>query len=559
MGDLIPYRDNDPRFGTSEGGLQGGFDVNPRPATESVGIREYVGIVRRHLWIVIAIVIASTAYTANKVMKAPARYQSRATVRLVDTRTAMTGQADPSTSYNAQFSRFTDALESQIQVIQSRTVGAAAVDLKGLRLIPAPGQPWVDEMIMVKVADSATADSLMVSFGAAQFMVSSARGSVGGPYGQPVEIEGVTIAVSKKPAIARAAFKVVPRESAIDHALGGFSASIRDKTDIIDLSYTGSEPHEVKRIVNAMAEGFQAQNAVNAQQQSRRRRIFLEGQLRATDSSLSRATAEYSGYRSGRQVFSSANKAGAQEQGLVNIDMRRAELDAERSTYESLLSQAEAGGATSSNIRALIASPGIAANPVVTQLAQQLASLEKTRDTLMSAGAASTNPDVIAINAMIPQTSSQILDAVRSQIQSLKARIAALDRLRASGASQIAAAPAGESEEEQLQQNVQTIQQMAASLQQELQRAKMSEAVEAGQVEIVDLASSPGYQMPTGNSRKLLLGILVGLMLGVGAAIVLDNLNDSIRRRSDIERILKVPGLAVIPRIPGSAPPPRIV
>src|SRR4029079_13942590 len=98
--------------------------------------------------------------------------------------------------------------------------------------------------------------------------------------------------------------------------------------------------------------------------------------------------------------------------------------------------------------------------------------------------------------------------------------------------------------------------QMAASLQQELQRAKMSEAVEAGQVEIVDLASSPGYQIATGNSRKLLLGILAGLMLGVGAAIVLDNLNDSIRRRSDIERVLKVPGLAVIPRIAGGAPPP---
>jgi tyrosine-protein kinase Etk/Wzc len=536
----------------NDGGLRGGFDAHPRPATEFVGIREYIGIVRRHLWIVIAIVLASGAYTANKVMKAPAVFQSRATVRLVDTRTAMTGQMDPS-AYNAQFSRFTDALESQIQVIQSRAVGAAAVDAKGLRLIPATGQPFVDEMTMIKVADDATADSIGIVFSPTQFTLSSALGQASAPYGQSAELQGVTIGVSKRPAIASSAFRVISHEAAIDHALGGFSASVRDKTDIIDLSYTGAEPHEVKRVVNAMAEGFQLQNASNAQQQSRRRRIFLEGQLRATDSSLARATSAYSSFRSGRQVFSSAGKAGAQEQGLVSIDMRRAELDAERSTYESLISQAERSGGSSSSLRALISSPGVASNPVVQQLATQLASLERTRDTLMSGGAAPTNPDLVSINAMIPQTSAQIIDAVRSQVQSIKARIASLDRLRATGASQIAAAPAGESEEEQLSQNVQTVQQMAAQLQQELQKAKMAEAVEAGQVEIVDLATSPGGQIPNGNSRKLALGLLVGLMLGVGAAIVLDNLNDSIRKRSDVERVLKVPGLAVIPKIAGTS------
>lgn len=558
MGDLIPYRELPPGSGMGEGGLNGGFESHPRVSTEAVGIREYFGIVRRHIWVVLGILALSALYTSNKVLKAPPRYQSRATVRLVDTRSAMTGQMDPSTGYNAQFSRFTDALESQIQVIQSRAVGAAAVDLKGLRLIPVTGQPYVDEISLIKVADSAIADSVSLTFGPTQFTLASARGRASAPYGQPAELEGVSIAVARRPSIPATAFRVVSREAAIDHALGGLVASVRDKTDIIDLSYTGSEPHEVKRVVNAIAEGFQIQNASSAQQQSRRRRIFLEGQLRATDSSLTRATGAYSAFRSGRQVFSSAGKAGAQEQGLVNIDMRRAELDAERSTYESLLAQAERAGGSSSSLRALISSPGIAANPVVTQLATQLAQLERSRDTLISSGAAASNPDVISLNAMIPQTSAQILDAVRSQVQSIKARIAALDRLRASGASQIAAAPAGESEEAQLSQNVQTVQQMAAQLQQELQKAKMAEAVEAGSVEIVDLASAPGYQLPNGNSRKLALGLLVGLMFGVGAAIVLENLNDSIRRRSDIERVLKVPGLAVIPRIHGgNAPVPN--
>jgi capsular exopolysaccharide synthesis family protein len=42
--------------------------------------------------------------------------------------------------------------------------------------------------------------------------------------------------------------------------------------------------------------------------------------------------------------------------------------------------------------------------------------------------------------------------------------------------------------------------------------------------------------------------MVIGLLLGFGAAVVVDGMNTSIRRRDDLERILQVPGLAVIPQ-----------
>jgi capsular exopolysaccharide synthesis family protein len=90
---------------------------------------------------------------------------------------------------------------------------------------------------------------------------------------------------------------------------------------------------------------------------------------------------------------------------------------------------------------------------------------------------------------------------------------------------------------------------MSRSLQDELQKARMSEAVEAGQVEIVQLAHGPGFQIRTGKERRLLVGLIVGLLFGFGAAVLVDSLNASIRRRSDLERVLGIPGLAVIPRL----------
>jgi capsular exopolysaccharide synthesis family protein len=97
--------------------------------------------------------------------------------------------------------------------------------------------------------------------------------------------------------------------------------------------------------------------------------------------------------------------------------------------------------------------------------------------------------------------------------------------------------------------DVQSAQKLANDLKGELQKAQMSEAIEAGQVEIVQLARNPGYRVASGKERKLFTGIIVGLMFGFGAAVLMDNLDKRIRRRGDIEPMLGVPGLVVIPRL----------
>jgi tyrosine-protein kinase Etk/Wzc len=551
VADLVPIKHN-PRLDAFD------LDADPngrgKPATESVGIREYFGMIRRHWWLVIVIFVASIAYTANSAMKERPVYRASSTVRLVDAKRALAGDIAGRPGGDASYGFQSDPIESQIQVLMSGAVAAVAVDLSGLRLMPAPGQPFVDEISGISVSDSATATSLRLLFSPTGYMLQSGGHTATGAYGIPSEIDGVRLTVARKPAFDSTTFNVVSKDVAIGYTQGGFSASSRPRTDILDLSYTGSEPWQVKRIANAMAEAFKVHNASSAKELASRRRAFLEGQLRSTDSMLAQATGAYTAFRSNRQVFSSSSRAGAQEASLIDIDTRRAELDAEKTTYQRLLAQARASSANvASTLRVLASSPGIAGNPVVQQFYSQIEAYQRTRDSLLTSGAAPTNPDVVAVTSLIPETSAKMLDAVDSQIQSLQARIDALDRLRAAGASRISELPAAETHEQELNQQVLSVQQMSRQLQDELQRAKMSEAVEGGQVEIVQLATSPGYQMATGKQRKVLTGGLVGFLLGCIAAIILDGMNASVRKRSDIERLLGVPSLAVIPRL-SSAP-----
>jgi tyrosine-protein kinase Etk/Wzc len=524
----------------------------PEQVAESAGIKEYLAIVRRQLWIVLAIVAVCLGATSWFVLSAPPRYMANAVVRLADARRAMTGNGEGS-AYEQVLGRETDVLLSQVQVLQSRQIATDAVEREGLRLVPAKEQDYPAELEQVRVSDSVRADTLRLAFGPSEATMTVRGQSATAAYGQPLAVAGISLVVASRPEMSSAKFAVVSKSRAVNDLLANFKAQPRPKTDIIDLQFTSTEPQYSQRVANAMAQTFQEHNTSGAQQASRRRRIFLEEQMKQTDAMLQSAMSQYSAYRSGMQVFSSKEKATAQQAGIVDLDMRRADLDAQRRTFKSLLTQAQRGNGD--GLQALVSSPGIAANPVIQQLYGQLTSYQQRRDSLLTAGAADTNPDVIAVNTLIARTSSGLIAAVRNQVQALDAQIDALDNLKSRSTAEIAGAPRAETEEARLSQQVAAVQKMADQLQEDHQKAKMAEAVEAGQVEIVDLAEVPTDPIAAGRTRKLALGLIFGLLFGVGAAIVIDGMNTSIRRRDDLERILQVPGLAVIPKfIPSQAP-----
>jgi tyrosine-protein kinase Etk/Wzc len=522
-----------------------------RAGTEFVGVREYMAMILRHWWVVIVVAAVAIAYTANSAMKERPRYRASSTVRLVDARRAVAGDMAGRPGTEGGFGYQSDPIESQIQVLMSGAVAAVAVDLKGLRVVPAEGARWVEEIKDVHVSDSATASSLFLQFANDGYTLTSGQKRLPAAYGLPAEVDGVRFTVEKRPYVDSVRLNVLPRDAAIGYVQGGFQASSRPRTDILDLTYTGAERFEAKRIANAMAEAFKIHNASSSKDLSARRRQFLEGQLRQTDSMLSAAQARYSAFRSNRQVFSSTQAAGAEQANLINIDTRRAELQADKTIYENLLNKARSsGGNLSAVLRTIASTPGIANSPVIQQSYAPLEAYQRARDSLIKAGAATTNPDVVALNSFIEPAAEKMMDAVQAQILALDAQIQALDRMRAAGATRISSAPAAESQELELQAQVQTVQQMSRQLQDELQRARMSEAVEGGQVEIVQLATSPGYQINTAKKKKLTTGGIVGLLLGCVVAILLDGLNSSVRKRSDIERLLGIPSLVVIPRLP---------
>jgi tyrosine-protein kinase Etk/Wzc len=162
-----------------------------------------------------------------------------------------------------------------------------------------------------------------------------------------------------------------------------------------------------------------------------------------------------------------------------------------------------------------------------------------------------SNPDYVQLSGLAKSTEDKLVDAVNSQLRTIDARIASLNQLKRRSSASIEILPAMEEEEMRLSRRADALAAMGDALRKDFQQARMAEAVEAGDVEVVDLADLPYAPVLTASALKLALGLFLGLMLGLVVAYLLESLNTSVRRPEDLESVLHVPGLAVIPRISG--------
>lgn len=523
---------------------------------ESIDIKESVATLRRHVWLILAVTAAAIAVTAYRISKQALEYQASAVIRLVDARRELAGNLDDNTGPGMMGGYWTDPITSQLQVLRSRGVASAVVDSQSLGLrVQSHGFP-ASVLRNVSLASESSSDTVHLEFTPNGVRVASAGSTMLAPYDSSVRAGGIVFTVHARPANAqKGVLYTVSRTAAIDMVLGGLSARQRDRTDVVDVSFTAQDPYVAQQIVNTVVDVFQVQNAATAQQQSRRRRIFVEAQLRQTDSLLQIAQGRLSDYRTNKQVYGSSDAVVTAEQtGLLNLDVQRAQLVADRSTYQSLLNELakdDSGPSRQKTLSALVASPGIADNPVVQAIYTQLVGYQATLDSISVGkwGSAQSNPDVQRLHALVATGQDQLADAVGSQITSLDARVAALDELRQRSTDALKTLPATQAGEARLMEQVESARNMADELRDEYQKARIAEAVEAGQVEIVDLATSPYAPIGTSRRTKLLTGIIVGLLLGTGAAFLVERLNTAIRRREEIESMLQIPGLAIIPQI----------
>jgi polysaccharide biosynthesis transport protein len=521
----------------------------PQAAGE-ISFSQIFSVLRRRYRVILLVTMIGAGAGGFLASREPPTYHAGAVLRVADERRSLTGgmeTPDPAPS------RTTDPILSLTQLVKSRSVLGAVVDSLGLQLQSRTPEFLISQASHVKIDPRVPGDSVVLEFGPDQVTARSGDRVASGPYGQVLPLGPVRFAVNGKPPVTTAVLGIVSRESMIDWLLGTMVVAARPETDLIDVGFVSTDPRQAQQIVNLTVQTFQTLNIQGAKEKSRRRREFLQEQLAQTDSTLARAQAELAAFRSRQQLASSENKMNAAQNALITLDERRAELETDRETYGTLLKQLRGGNeeARAEALRALAGSPALGDNPSIGGLYQRLNIYQYRLDSMTTGqwAAAPTNPDVLALRSMIRTSQDQLTQAVSAHLGSIDARIKALGDLRRQNGQSIQLLPAMVEEEMRLTSRVQALGNVGEQIRTDYQRARMAEAVEAGDVDIVDLAELPYATLWTTASIKFGIGLFLGLLLGGGLAFVLEALNTSIRRPEDIESALHIPGLAVIPRL----------
>jgi tyrosine-protein kinase Etk/Wzc len=551
MSEIVPFKSqlpaNDVYLPPNQN--PGGSYVPAGIPDDEISLGDVIAVLRRHIWLVLGIAVLVTAVAGVVLARQHPQYQSQALIRLKDQRGAMTGGIDNDVM-DQVLGKAADPVLSQLQVLQSRTVATQVVRRTNVRLQPM-GKATGLTVSNVSIRPDAPADTLNVAFGDSTFTASGHNGSSKARYGDPAIVDGISFTFKARPNRDDAQIAVLSELDAIKLVRERMKSGVRDKTDAIELSFTAYNPIEAQELTDAAVSTFQELNAETARNESHRRRIFIEEQLHGADSVLLVAQNELGNFRETHQAFSTREKAEAQQTTLMGLDVRREELGAERRMYDSLLTRLSNSRGTNelNALQTLVSMPEVATNAVVAQLYGQLVQYQTVRDTMVASGRAANGPDVARMNALIASTQDKLAGAVKSHVAAVDTRLEALDQLKSRSVAALESLPSSESEETRLVQRLATVQQLTDDLRGEYQKAQIAEAVEVGQVEVVDKADLPVLPIGSGRGLKLLLALMLGLMLGSGAAFVSEHLNTSVRSKDDVEQMLRAPGLVVIPRI----------
>ena len=518
-------------------------------AAAGLALRDIVVMLRRRLRVVLGVSFVVTAAAALLALSEDPIFTATAVLRIGDARRLITtGIELPDVSVD----RLASPLLSQIQLLRSRTLAGAVVDSVGLRLVPAFDGFRPSFLRDVHVDRGAASDTVELWFDSTRVAARFGGRTAAARYGEPIRLPGLSFVVSERPEASTGLWTVVPRELAIDAFLGNLRVKPRTQTNVVDVAYSARRPSVAQRVVNTVASLYQFTDARSAQEQSRRRRLFLESQIAQTDSALTRAQLALSEFRRQVRVYSATTKLQGEQGDLARLDSRAEDLDAQRQMYLSLLGALDSKQSVrrQQGLRTLLASPVLRNNPAVTQLHDRLQQLQAASDSLTTGAwrRSETDPDVALLRGLIVRTETELANAVRGELAWVDATSRTLSASRTRNIRSLDTLTELEGQEMRLNQQVDALHKSGDMLREDYQKARMAEEVEVGPVEIVDLAALPYEPDAMMRVLKLLLGMVLGLGMGGAAAVALDLKDTSIRGSEDLERVLQVPALGTIPR-----------
>lgn len=526
-------------------------DVEPEHFGGAPHLSDYWQVVSRRLWLVLVVFTVTAATSIWAVSRQRVFYQGSMTLQVNDPLERQRGLVGGSRVSGMDI--FVDPIESEIQVLRSSAIGSVVVDSLGLRLRRVPSTELRSELAGdIYVAAQAPNGRFQLAYepDGREAVLRKDDGTILGSafVGDRLDAGLVRFNLRPPPSESRTYdLEIVPPQAVLGEI--SFSAAPRESTNIIDVSLVHPDPALVAPILNQAGRALREKGADRVRKSAHADIDFINERLDSAQSQLSRSMDAIRDFKK-TQAFTNLS---AQERLLVDRSETLAkqveQVNGQRKVLSGLVSTLRDQGVNEIDLTGVLAQlPEGSASQVRSLVASIQEEQTEERRLITEDRKSPGHPQVVAVRAEINELGDQLADAAKASLQVVESRLQDLSADQTELRAEQRQFPDLEGELQALEAQRTLDRDSYQYLLSQLYQAQITEAAASPYVEILD-PSVGGSQIQGRGRINVFLGALLGLILGVGAAFFLEYLDRTVRTSSDVESLLGVPVLGVIPRL----------
>jgi len=319
---------------------------------------------------------------------------------------------------------------------------------------------------------------------------------------------------------------------------------------LMDVSFESTDPKLAARTVNAHIATYIEQNYRSKYEATSQASDWLADQLRDFKIKVQKSEDARIAYERQNQIWTLDDKQNMTTQRLSDINKQFTDAQAERMKKESLYEFAKAGN--------LDAVPQLESNTALTEL------LKKRGDASADYAEALQQygpnfPKVLRLKAQlqdiddnIEKEKKKILDVLESDYREARQR----ETLLADALNE-AKAETNQMAEKMVEYNIlkreaEANKALYEGLMTKMKETAISGALRSSNIRIVDPAMIPTTPARPAKAKNVILSFLVGLVGGIGLALLREYLDNTVKTPDDIETLARLPSLAVVPQFAGT-------
>lgn len=533
-------------------------------------LQDYIGIIIERRLLIIICVMAATIGAFLLSLVLPKVYEAQVKFKLD------LSESKPMFFSEIYTSKRVDPVESQLEIIRSRTLARSVVKELDLNFVVEGHQEW--RFGSLDVGSSAVPGKYTIKFNGNGFSVIDRNGRTYGvgTIGELYDHGDLRFSIAERPPDNTLKFTISDVDKSADALQESVGASQIKNTYLVLLKVKSHSPELSVSIANTLAREYINYSLTTIREAARGSKEFIESQIAIFGEELGKAEEELRQYKEKAGIFLLDESAKEIIAAAAEFEVERAravvELQEIESTIANLEDELSEDEASYGAYKKLASYPTVSNSPLVVTLKKKLKSLEVQRQELAQKNG--TAAEIADIEKDISSTEGELQEATRKIVLAgppvhdpvlmsiitnvidsetraiaVQSRIEALDQVIDRQSKKLKSLPEAEVNLAQLMRQKMANEEIYTMLLGKLEESKIAESMQISEARIIDAATLPDVPVQPKPKQYTILGFLLGACIGIGGAFLLENLDTSLKSSKEIEEATGLSVLATIPLV----------